>query len=185
MSLLHVYRADAPEAAEEITHDGERIATILRSIGVRFERWPAGRALADDASPDDILAAYAPEIERLRAESSYQRVDVVRVPRGLPDTSAMRAKFLAEHCHTEDEIRFFVEGSGSFYLHVDDRVFQVVCAQNDLISVPAKTRHWFDMGTAPYFCAIRMFIDPAGWVAHFTGDTIASRFPTHDAAVAA
>ncbi len=33
------------------------------------------------------------------------------------------------------------------------------------------------MGPNPYFIAIRLFTNPAGWVANFTGDTIAERFP--------
>jgi 1,2-dihydroxy-3-keto-5-methylthiopentene dioxygenase len=56
-------------------------------------------------------------------------------------------------------------------------VYAVLCEKNDLISVPANTPHWFDMGPNPDFCAIRLFNNPDGWVAHFTGDEIAARFP--------
>ena len=187
MSMLALYRDlssdDGPPVALEVTLDGERISQLLGEIGVRFERWPAGRALADGASQDDFLAAYATEIAHLSAEGGYRTADVVRIAKGTPNTGPMRAKFLAEHRHGEDEVRFFIEGAGSFYLHVDDRVYLVVCEQNDLISVPASTRHWFDMGTDPAFCAIRLFTNPEGWVATFTGDPIATRFPTHDEAL--
>ncbi len=50
----------------------------------------------------------------------------------------------------------------------------------DLISVPAGTRHWFDMGARPDISVIRLYIDPAGWVADYTGDAIADRFPRHE-----
>ena len=53
----------------------------------------------------------------------------------------------------------------------------VLCERGDLISVPANTRHWFDMGSAPDFCALRFFCNNEGWVARFTGDSIAERFP--------
>jgi 1,2-dihydroxy-3-keto-5-methylthiopentene dioxygenase len=33
------------------------------------------------------------------------------------------------------------------------------------------------MGPEPHFVAIRVFTNPAGWVANFTGDEIAARFP--------
>jgi len=56
-------------------------------------------------------------------------------------------------------------------------VYEVSCERGDLISVPAGTRHWFDMGPAPSFVAIRLFINPEGWVASFTGSDIAERFP--------
>ena len=48
--------------------------------------------------------------------------------------------------------------------------------ENDLISVPAGT-HWFDMGSEPNFTAIRIFDNPEGWVAQFTGDAIADAYP--------
>ena len=48
--------------------------------------------------------------------------------------------------------------------------------KGDLISVPANTRHWFDMGPNPNFIAIRMFNNPDGWVANFTGDHISTHF---------
>jgi 1,2-dihydroxy-3-keto-5-methylthiopentene dioxygenase len=89
----------------------------------------------------------------------------------------LRAKFLAEHTHDDDEVRFFVEGAGMFYLHADAHVHMVLCERNDLISVPAGMRHWFDMGADPHFTVIRLFTSPEGWVARFTGDSIATRFP--------
>ncbi len=57
----------------------------------------------------------------------------------------------------------------------------VLCTRGDLISVPAKTRHWFDMGPRPEFKAIRLFITPEGWVANYTGDKIADGFPRLEA----
>jgi len=52
----------------------------------------------------------------------------------------------------------------------------VLCERGDLIGVPDGTRHWFDMSESPYFIAIRLFTNPAGWVANFTGSDIAERF---------
>lgn len=184
MSTLYIYDAGTTELSVDPICDEGRLASVLGAIGVRFERWPTRRPPDEAATADAILDAYAAEVARLERECGYRSADVVRVQRGTPDTAAMRAKFLNEHRHTEDEVRFFVEGCGSFYLHIDQRVFHVICEQNDLIGVPANTRHWFDMGTAPSFCAIRLFTNPAGWVADFTGDPISARFLTHDDAIA-
>ncbi len=63
------------------------------------------------------------------------------------------------------------------YVLNGDEVFQVLCEKNDLISVPAHTPHWFDMGSEPNFTAIRIFDNPEGWIAQFTGDDIASAYP--------
>jgi len=43
--------------------------------------------------------------------------------------------------------------------------------------VPAGTPHWFDMGPEPHFTAIRLFNNPEGWIANFTGDDIADKYP--------
>jgi 1,2-dihydroxy-3-keto-5-methylthiopentene dioxygenase len=102
---------------------------------------------------------------------------VIKLTPDNPAVPALREKFLAEHIHTEDEIRFFVHGSGHFVLHVDGKVYDAFCEAGDLISVPANIKHWFDAGEKPSFTALRVFTDTSGWVAHFTGDGISARFP--------
>ncbi|MES1991676.1 MAG: cupin [Pseudomonadota bacterium] len=159
------------------THDGAQIAKVLSGIDVDFERWEASVLLTADAGQDEVLAAYDAQVKKLMRKGGYQTVDVVRVKPDHPDRAAMRQKFLAEHTHAEDEVRFFVEGAGAFYLRKGGRVYRVVCERNDLLSVPAGITHWFDTGAAPHFCAIRIFTSADGWVGSFTGDDIAMRFP--------
>lgn len=177
MSSLTVYHESAPEQPLKLLTHAEDIAATLAEVGVRFERWQASAPIAPGASPDEVLAAYAPEIQRLKDEQGYVTVDVVSLSADHPQKDELRAKFLDEHRHGEDEVRFFVAGRGLFTLHVEDHVYAVLCEKNDLISVPAGTRHWFDMGERPHFVAIRLFNNPEGWVAKFTGDEIARRFP--------
>ena len=187
MTLMLVMPDDAPERVLLRTDDAERIRAELEREGVRFERWRADAELAPGAGQSEVLAAYARDVERLMREGGYRSADVVRLapdpsdPEGSAARAAgARAKFLAEHTHAEDEVRFFVEGRGLFYLHLGGRVLSVRCERGDLLSVPARTPHWFDMGRAPSFCAIRLFTNPDGWVASFTGDSIGERFPEHD-----
>lgn len=203
MSRLIVSPVAAPEARSLDTTDHATITRELGRRGVRFERWQATVVLPPAADQAAVLAAYAADVARLAAEGPYPSVDVVRLapdpadPAGFAAKAVVaRAKFLEEHTHAEDEVRFFVEGQGVFYLRLGgearraltdeerspliDDVCLVRCEQGDLISVPAGTRHWFDMGTRPHFCAIRLFGTPDGWVASFTGDAIAGRFPAAD-----
>jgi len=177
MSQLKIY--DESDGAKPIlaTDDVEIIISELGAVGIRVERWQADRDLADDADNESIIAAYQAEIDRLVNERGYQTYDVVSINPDHPDKDAMRQKFLGEHTHSDDEVRFFVRGHGLFVIHAHGKVFSVLCEQDDLISVPANTRHWFDMGPNPVFTAIRLFTDPEGWVGNFTGDEIVHRFP--------
>lgn len=177
MTHLTVYPDTDPETVLLDTSDGGKIAEALAGIGVAFERWEAPHELADDADQEAVLKAYEDDVSRIMKEGGYQSVDVVRVKPDNPNREELRGKFLAEHTHDDDEVRFFVDGAGAFYLRKEGRVFRVVCERNDLISVPAGITHWFDTGPAPNFCAIRIFTTPEGWVGHFTGDDIATRFP--------
>jgi 1,2-dihydroxy-3-keto-5-methylthiopentene dioxygenase len=177
MSQLSVYLEGQPEQSIFESTDFGRIAEKLGEAGIRFERWSADRALSPDADDETITSAYRNEIDRLISERGYQSCDVVSMNPDHPQKEAFRKKFLAEHTHSEDEVRFFVRGKGLFVIHKDGKVYSMLCEQDDLISVPANTRHWFDMGPNPSFTAIRLFNNPDGWAANFTGDEIAGRFP--------
>lgn len=180
MTTLKTFSESDPGRPVATTTDGDEIASLLAKNGIRFERWNAHANLGDEPDQDSILAAYKPEIERLMAEGGYAAADVISVKPDNPKREEMRKKFLDEHTHAEDEVRFFVEGSGAFYLRLDGQVHQLICEKDDLLSVPAGTRHWFDMGPEPRLTCIRIFTNPEGWVAQFTGDTIASRFPKYE-----
>ena len=162
------------------SQDIDKIQQRLADVGVRIERWHAGFPIDADTDTQQILTAYAADIDKLKTEEGYQTVDVISMHPAHPDKDAFRQKFLSEHIHTEDEVRFFVNGKGLFCLHIGDHVYQILCEKEDLISVPANTPHWFDMGSAPEFTAIRLFNNQEGWVAHFTGDDIATRYPWLD-----
>ena len=180
MSHLTVYAENDAKTPLVDTSDFAEITSTLSAAGVRIERWDADRDLADDADNATIIAAYQAEIDKLVAEGGYQTWDVVSMHPEHPDKDEFRKKFLDEHTHSEDEVRFFVRGQGLFVMHVEEKVYSVLCEKDDLISVPANTRHWFDMGPNPSFTAIRLFNNPEGWVAQFTGSDIAGDFPKLD-----
>jgi len=180
MSALHIYSVQQPQHATFQSTDATIIAQKLQQKGVRFEQWQASVPLTAESTPDEVMTAYAADIKRLKQEHGYITVDVISLASTHPDKAVLRQKFLDEHIHTEDEVRFFVRGQGLFCLHLDDEIYQVLCQQNDLISVPANTPHWFDMGSAPEFTAIRLFNNTEGWVAHFTGTPLAKQFPLLD-----
>ena len=177
MSRLRIFDEGRGEAPLHTFDDHAQIARELGEVGVRFERWDASQPIAPGAAPENVIDAYRGDIERLQREHGYKAVDVISLNADHPQKDMLRQKFLNEHTHSEDEVRFFVAGEGLFTLHINDRIFEVLCCQGDLIGVPDGTRHWFDMGPNPGFVAIRLFTNPEGWVAQFTGDEIARRFP--------
>lgn len=180
MSRLRVFHEAAPERPERTTADHAEMVRVLGEVGVRFERWQASQPVQPGDPPEQVLAAYHDDIERVQREYGYRSVDVISLNPEHPDKDTLRKKFLDEHTHSEDEVRFFVAGSGLFTLHIDERVYEVLCEAGDLIGVPDGTRHWFDMGPAPHFVAIRFFTNTEGWVANFTGTDIAQRFPRYE-----
>ena len=180
MSRLRIFSDDDPVTPDFHGTDHDSIAAQLEKIGVRFEQWEATRPVQPGATPEEVMAAYREDIDRLVKENGFKTVDVVSIAPDNENREAMRAKFLDEHFHKEDEVRFFVAGSGLFTLHVDDKVYEILCEAGDLIGVPDGTTHWFDMGPEPSFVAIRFFTEPDGWVGHFTGTDIAQRFPRYE-----
>jgi 1,2-dihydroxy-3-keto-5-methylthiopentene dioxygenase len=177
MSRLKIYDQERAGQPLSVHDDHADIARELGAIGVRFEQWEASKPIAPGASQDEVIAAYRADIDRLMTKEGYQAVDVISLKPDNPDRAAFRQKFLNEHTHSEDEVRFFVAGAGQFTLHIDDKVYEVLCEAGDLIGVPDGTRHWFDMSESPYFVAIRLFTNKEGWVANFTGTDIAEQFP--------
>jgi len=177
MSRLTIYQDDTPGTPVLRTETPDEIARALSDIGVHFERWETQVALSDDAEPDVVLAAYRPHLDALMGTAKAGSADVIKLAPDNPNAPALRQKFISEHTHTEDEVRFFVAGSGSFIMHVGGRVYDAHCTQGDLISVPAHTKHWFDAGDKPSFTALRVFTDTSGWTPHYTGDDVSSRFP--------
>lgn len=186
MTLLVTWSDTDPTTELFRSEEYQPIADELNRIGVSFEQWETDKDLAPDADQEAVLAAYADEVREISERENYVTVDVMRMHDfGQPDfrekATAAREKFLDEHIHDDDEVRYFVEGSGTFYLHVGDKVYGVFCEKGDLLSVPKGSTHWFDTGQCnPSFCAIRFFHDGAGWVGDFTGDPISRKFPTHD-----
>ncbi|MEV6278407.1 cupin [Nocardia sp. NPDC051832] len=190
MTLLQVMAAGDAADVKVRTTDDAVIAAELAARGITFGHWPT----LDNASTipsDELLAEYAERIATLNASGRYRHIDIARIhpddanPEWPAIAAGARQKFLDEHRHAEDEVRFFAAGRGCFYLHLGDEVLATVCEAGDLVSVPAGTLHWFDMGTRPDFVAVRFFEEEDGWIGDFTGDKISAGFPTLDELLAA
>ncbi len=151
--------------------DAEEIRDQLAAIGIDYERWDVGGArVSPDASEAEILAAYAPEIEKLKTSGGYVTADVINITPEIANLDQMLDKFRPEHWHDEDEVRFIVKGCGIFHIAPENGgdVAAVKMTAGDLIRVPRGTRHWFDLDETRTVRAIRLFQDTTGWTPHYT-----------------
>jgi len=158
--------------------DPSEIRQFFNDRNLYFDQWHCAVTFDDDATQEEILKAYANDLGPFMERGGYQTADVINMRPGMEGYEAIRAKFLSEHIHTEDEIRFFVDGQGIFWFNLEtEPVFNLLCERGDLISVPAGTKHWFDAGASrPFVKAIRIFIDMSGWVPHYTESKVEQRY---------
>lgn len=164
------------DEAREITDVGE-IKTFLSRFGIHYEQWPLADRVNADAANEEILAAYAPEIERLKQQGGYVTADVINITPDIPGLDAMLNRFSQEHTHSEDEVRFILKGRGVFHVHPPaGAVFALQVDAGDLINVPAGTQHWFDLCSERTIRAIRMFQTQSGWTPFYTGTDLHSRY---------
>jgi 1,2-dihydroxy-3-keto-5-methylthiopentene dioxygenase len=151
----------------EIT-DVQEIRAYLRPHGIWYEKWDVEGRLPAEATNEQILETYAPEIDRLKKAGNFVTADVINVSPATPNLDALLAKFSKEHTHSEDEVRFTVKGSGVFHIHPKNGpVFGIQVESGDLINVPAGTQHWFDLCNDKTIRCIRLFQDQSGWTPHY------------------
>jgi 1,2-dihydroxy-3-keto-5-methylthiopentene dioxygenase len=153
------------------------VRETLGRVGIDYERWQPSHPVPAGAPAEAVLAAYAAEIDRLKAEGGYVTADVIDVSPQTPNLDAMLAKFRKEHWHDEDEVRFILRGRGVFHIHPKDApVMAIEVGPGDLIRVPRGTHHWFDLCSERDIRAIRLFQDVSGWTPRYTDTGVDARY---------
>lgn len=161
---------------ETIT-DFNEIKNYLNSHKVLIEKWEANIQLENDASQETILKAYEHELKPFMEKNGFKTADVINVNKDTPNLSAIREKFMKEHRHSEDEVRFFVDGEGIFWFNFDNgEVAAVTCNAGDFLSVPKNYKHWFDLHPKYHVKAIRIFTDISGWTPLYTDSKIDEKY---------
>lgn len=156
------------DTGEEI-REPAAVKAALAARGVTFEQWEPGVTLPATATAEEVLAAYGPGIEALKAAGGYVTADVIDLHPDTPNLDAMLAKFDKEHWHDEDEVRCIVEGHGLFHLNLGGEVLSVTVGPGDLLVVPGGSLHWFHLCEDRRIRAIRLFKDMSGWTPHYSG----------------
>lgn len=165
-----------PDEQRQLT-DPEQIREFLAPFGIWYEKWEVEGRITPESAAEEILNAYAPEIQRLKEQGGFVTADVINVSPETPGLEEMCAKFAVEHTHSEDEVRFTVHGRGIFHIHPDQGpVFGVTVEAGDLINVPNGTKHWFHLCEDKTIRCIRLFEDPSGWTPHYVENPINERY---------
>ena len=110
------------------------------------------------------LADAQPTLEEKKKANGYVTQDIVEITPQMPNLQAILAKFDKEHLHTDDEVRFVLEGAGIFDIRSkDDRWMRVEVYPSDYISVPKDRHHRFFCTDAHHIKCVRLFKDNSGW----------------------
>ena len=133
---------------------------------------PSQPVAAEDLAARGILswtvssdeAARAELIERIKREHGYVDQDFVALLPDTPNLDTICAKFDKEHYHTEDEVRFVVEGEGIFDVRDGaDQWIRIEVREGDIIVIPANTYHRFYLTDQKRIRCMRLFANHDGW----------------------
>lgn len=138
----------------ELTERGDVTTEDLEAVGVLASTMPTDEA------------EYQPKLTDLIAERGYKTQDVVELTPKTDNLAELCHKFRGEHHHDDDEVRFVLEGEGIFDIRSkDDEWMRVEVSAGDLLVVPKGLHHRFMLLPSRHIKCVRLFIDPAGWVA--------------------
>ncbi|MFK7873354.1 MAG: cupin domain-containing protein [Oligoflexales bacterium] len=151
-----------------ITTEPHVIQSTLEQEGILYERW--GLREGNLYSSEDVVRVYKDDIQRLKQERGYKAEDVIAIN---PDTQGLDEtlkNFRREHIHTDDEVRFVVEGVGVFHVYSADeqRRYTVRTEAGDLIVIPAHRKHSFELTEKRSIRCVRLFMNDQGWKAIYT-----------------
>jgi 1,2-dihydroxy-3-keto-5-methylthiopentene dioxygenase len=154
----------------------ENVRDFLNQQGVLYEHWDVsklpeelrGKFVLSEEEQQQILNTFEEEIRSLSERRGYQKWDIVSLSDETPNLEELLKKFEQVHTHSEDEVRAITAGNGIFTIkgQKETGYFDVELEAGDVISVPEGTPHFFTLMENRRVVAIRLFIDPSGWVAH-------------------
>ena len=133
-------------------------AAALRQLGVLTWHLPVG------------TPASAARLAAVRAARGYSYSDAISLSGAAmapEEYAAKRAMFLAEHIHSDEEVRYVTGGGGYFDVRSgaapEARWVRIHCAPGDMIVLPAGCLHRFSPDAGDRVDATRLFVGEPVW----------------------
>ena len=157
----------------------EEVKSFLIKHNITYDHWEvpfASRIYTDketlnDAEKEELLLTVNERFLNLQKTQGYKTRDLVILHPNVPGIKDMLAKFDKVHYHTDEEVRYILDGSGYFGFVTRDEKFLVHVEKSDFISVPRNTNHWFTLDDNMRIKAVRYFTDMSGWVPNYVEET--------------
>eukprot|EP00622_Pseudochattonella_farcimen_P002470 FR737397.1.p1 GENE.FR737397.1~~FR737397.1.p1 ORF type:complete len:150 (+),score=18.50 FR737397.1:329-778(+) len=103
--------------------------------------------------------AMDPKLSAIREERGYNYADVISIhPDKLPGFDAKIKAFFTEHIHSDEEIRYIMDGAGYFDVrNNNDEWIRIWIKKGDLMTLPEGIYHRFSCDTTDFIHAMRLF----------------------------
>lgn len=164
----------------------EDISRELASLNAQLNYWSVGdneeirsllaKSALNDEEKERVLQSLDRYFERLKESDGYQSRDLIVLHPEMPNLDSLLAKFERCHTHADDEVRYIIDGEGTFgFVRPDGSQVELTVEAQEYINVPAGTEHWFYLTEKRRVKAVRYFTSTEGWTPDYTGTEI--RFP--------
>lgn len=178
MSKLAFYTQFNLQKPYKVSDDVSEFSDELRDAGIHFEQWPTVTHLPNtEIREDDVFNIYKDQIADVKKRFNYTQVDVSTMKPDDAFSISVRGRYLSEHTHEEDEVRFFLAGKVLVYLHINHKIHILECTKGDFIIIPAGIKHWVDIGPKPNFTVLRWFDSKKAFTNQFTSGFVAEATP--------
>src|SRR5262245_43041134 len=81
---IQMARIRIQDENREITGTQE-ICAFLQPFGIWYEKWDVAGRIGPEATNEEILTAYAPEVDRLKKAGNFVTADVINVSPATPN----------------------------------------------------------------------------------------------------
>lgn len=170
------------ENGSEIT-DLSNIREQLSSLNIELAHWPIEKTdaigsllkktILSDTEKESLLQHLDDRFLAQQKIYGYQTRDLVVLHKDTENLNQLLKIFDKCHTHSDDEVRYIVDGSGIFgFVLPDGNQLTLKVEAEEYIRVPANTEHWFVLDEHRRIKAVRYFTSKEGWVANYTGSEV-------------